>query len=111
MPDSEEMEKFQRLVPDAPERFFAIVESQTVAPSHRMDRLVDAQINEAQKGRQAAVALMVLCMICAVVFFAVGNLAAGISFLSVPVLGFLKELLPERMPKSKNESEDSAQEG
>jgi hypothetical protein len=96
MPDSEEMEKFQKLVPDAPERFFAIVESQTVAPSKRMDKLVDAQIAEAEKGRQAAVSLMVICLICAVAFFALGNTVAGLAFVGLPILGFLRELLPER---------------
>lgn len=98
MPDSEEMEKFQKLVPDAPERFFAIVESQTVAPSKRLDRLVDAQISEAEKGRTAAVGLMLVCIACAIVFFAVGNVVAGLTFIGVPVLGFLRELLPERGP-------------
>lgn len=88
------MAKFQTLVPDAPERFFAVVESQTIAPSQRMDRLVDAEISEAKAGRISAVTLMVIFFIAAVLFFAFGNNVAGGLLLSVPVLGFLQSLLP-----------------
>lgn len=88
------MRRYQELVPDAPERFFQIVESQTVAPSKRYDKLVDAEIEEARKGRVSAVSLMVVFFIAAVVFFGVGNNVAGGLLLSVPVLGFLQSLLP-----------------
>ncbi|WP_422757269.1 hypothetical protein [Paenarthrobacter sp. C1] len=104
------MAKFQALVPDAPERFFAIVESQTIAPSKRLDQLVAAQINEAVRGRQSAVALMVLCVGCAIVFFAVGNTVAGLAFLGLPVLGFLRELLPERGSKQIHHRREEAKE-
>jgi uncharacterized membrane protein len=94
MPEADDMRRYQELVPDAPERFFQIVESQTVAPSKRYDKLVDAEIEEAKKGRISAVTLMVIFFGAAVVFFAVGNNIAGGLLLSVPVIGFLQSLLP-----------------
>ncbi len=94
------MVKFQALVPDAPERFFRMVEAQTVEPSKRMDKLVDAEIEEARMGRISAVTLMVLFFCAAVVFFSVGNNIAGGLLLSVPVLGFLQSLLPSSKPRN-----------
>lgn len=99
------MAKFKELVPDAPERFFKMVEAQTVDPSKRMDKLVDAEISEARKGRISAVTLMVFFFGAAVVFFGLGNNIAGGLLLSVPVLGFLQSLLPTTRPKREKPSD------
>ncbi|MGP5389825.1 MULTISPECIES: hypothetical protein [Glutamicibacter] len=96
MPSPQVLREYQEIIPDAPERLLKIHESQTLGYSERQDKLVEAQISEAAAGRTAAVSLMVLCMIPSIVFFALGNTVAGCAFLSLPVLGFLKSLLPER---------------
>lgn len=108
MPEADDMAKFKELVPDAPERFFKMVEAQTVDPSKRMDKLVEAEIDEARKGRVSAVTLMVLFFGAAVVFFALGNNVAGGLLLSVPVLGFLQSLLPASRPRRPAKSDDSS---
>lgn len=103
MPSPQDLREYQQLIPDAPERMLQIHESQTLGAaarldkhSARQDKLVDAEIAEAKAGRTAAVSLMILCMIPSIVFFALGNNIAGCAFLSLPVLGFLKSLLPNR---------------
>lgn len=104
MPSPEDMREYQAILPDAPERLFAIHESQTISHSKRMDTLVEAEVREMESGRIAAVSLMVLCMIASTVFFAVGNPIAGGAFLSLPVLGFFKQLLPERASRQERGS-------
>lgn len=112
MPDADEMTKFQQLVPDAPERFFKMVEAQTVAPQERYNKLVSAEIHEARAGRISAVTLMVIFFAASVVFFAVGNNWAGSALLSVPVLGFLQSLLPSRAPRERRrDASDRGDEG
>lgn len=58
----------------------------TIDESKRQDRLVDAEIDQAQTGRWIALALTAFCFIASVVFFALGNEFAGIAFLAAPVL-------------------------
>lgn len=105
MPSPQDMREYQAILPDATERLFAIHESQTIGYTNRMDKLVEAEVKEAEAGRVAAVSLMVLCMIGSALFFAFGNQIAGGAFLSLPVLGFIKQLLPDRGSKSSKKTE------
>ena len=94
------MREYAELIPNAPERFIRIVEARSVDVAEREKKLVDAdvrladaEISEVRTGRRTAVGLLIGFGGAAAVFFALGNNVAGIAFLSVPVLGFLGQLL------------------
>ncbi len=72
-------------------------EAFTTDESARRDRLVDAEIREAPKGRQAALTIMVLCLIGAAisVFVFENNIAAGI-FLAVPIASIVRDFIRGR---------------
>lgn len=65
----------------------------TVDESNRQDKLVDAEIRQAERGPTRAMVLGLLCFVAAIVFFALGNNVAGVAFLAAPVLGFAAQFL------------------
>ncbi len=61
-------------------------DADTVDESRRQDRLVNAEIEQASKGRWISVTFVAACFIAAALFFAFGNEVAGIAFLAAPVV-------------------------
>lgn len=86
----EDMAKYQKMVPDAPERIFRMAESKTVDVSRRLDQLVDAEITQAKNDRAMATLFLLIFTIASIVFFALGNSIAGGIMLGIPVLGVIK---------------------
>jgi hypothetical protein len=71
------MVKYQQLVSDAPERIFRMAEAKTVDVSKRLDRLVEAEIDQAKSDRSIATVFLLIFTAASIVFFAVGNPIAG----------------------------------
>lgn len=95
------MAKYQALVPDAPERIFRMAEARTVDASKRMDRLVDAEIDQAKTDRAMAVVFLLVFTIASIVFFALDNDVAGGVLLGVPVLAVIKTMWTSPIGKSR----------
>lgn len=93
MPDPDTQREFQKLVPDAPERFLRIVESQTVDVSKREDRMADAEIKASENGFAAAVAIAIMCVLAAIGFFAARVMVAGYALLGFPVVLLIQSFL------------------
>lgn len=72
-------------------------EAFTTDESRRRDRLVDAEIAEAPRGRRMAFWIMVLCLVGAGValFLFKNNVGAGI-FLAVPVVTVVRDFIRGR---------------
>ncbi|MFD4368973.1 hypothetical protein [Rhodococcus sp. NPDC058521] len=87
-----DMVEYQKLVPDAPERIFRMAEVQTVDKSARLDKLAEAEIDQAKSDRSSATAFLLIFTIASIVFFAIGNVVAGACFMSIPVLGVIKTM-------------------
>lgn len=96
MPDPATQREFKELVPDAPERFLRIVESQTVDVSRRDDRIVDAEIEASKNGLTAAITIAVICVLAAIVFFAFGKPIAGGALLGFPVVLLVRSFIGGR---------------
>lgn len=77
----------------AADRILRSLESQTIDASKREDRIADAEIRIASRGQIWAVALALLCIVSAIVFFAVDKSVPGLVLLAAPVLLFLASLL------------------
>lgn len=87
-------------MPDGAERMLRIVESTTTDVARREDKLADEQIASAQQGRGLAFVLAASCIIAAVVFFAVGNTVAGVTFLGLPVVRLVGQFIVQATRKS-----------
>jgi hypothetical protein len=66
-----------------------------------MDRLVDAEIEQAKSDRAMAIVFLLVFTITSIVFFALGNPIAGGVFMSVPVLGLLRTMWTSSIGKSR----------
>lgn len=79
------------------ERILRVAEAFTTDESAQRDRVVDADIRELPKGRQAAVAIVVLRLSAAAVsvFVFDNTFAAGV-FLAVPVASIIRDLVRGR---------------
>jgi hypothetical protein len=71
------MAKYQQLMSDAPVRIFRVAEAQTVDASKRLDRLVEAEIDQAKSDRSIATVFLLIFTAASIVFFAVGSPIAG----------------------------------
>lgn len=79
------------------ERILRVAEAFTTDESARRDRVVDADIRELPEGRQAAVAIVVLCLLAAAVsVFAFDNTIAAGVFLAVPIASIIRDLIRGR---------------
>jgi uncharacterized membrane protein len=110
LPDPADLRAFEEILPGSAERILRSMEVQIHDASARDDRIVDAQIKEGNRGQKWAIALALICIAAAIVFFALGNAVAGGFFLSPPLLLLIGSLLPRRPqipnPSSDNESAD-----
>ncbi|WP_457072556.1 hypothetical protein [Mycobacteroides abscessus] len=109
----EDMAKYQQMVPDAPERIFRMAEARTVDSSARLDRIVDAEITQAQSDRRNATIFLLIFTVASIAFFAIGNNVAGSVLLSIPVLGVIRTMWTSaistfREPPRKSDNKDSA---
>lgn len=84
------MREYQTMVPDAPERIFRMAEVRTVDASRRLDKLVDAEIEQTKSDRNVTVVCLLVFTIASIVFFALGNNIAGGVMLGLPAIGLLK---------------------
>lgn len=86
-------------MPGLAERIVRITESQTVDASVREDKLVDAEISTGKTGQGWAIFLSMVCIIAAIVFFALGNNIAGGAFLGMPLVMLIGSFIPKRQDK------------
>ncbi len=72
-------------------------EAYTTDESSRRDRMVDAEITEAPKGRNNAFVIMLASLACAAVsvFFFQSTVAAGV-FLAVPLASVVRDFIQGR---------------
>lgn len=94
------MAAYKEMVPDAPERIFRMAEARTVDASKRLDRLVDAEIEQGNSDRKMAVLFLAVFTIASITFFAIGNPIAGGVFMSVPVIGLLRTMWTSSIGRS-----------
>lgn len=87
--------------PATRERILRMSEAYTADESARRDRLVDAEIKEAPKGRQAAVGITYACLIgAALSIFVFESVVGGAIFLTVPVASIVRDLIRGRSSRS-----------
>ena len=79
------------------ERILRVAEAFTTDESARRDRVVDAEMKELPKGRQAAVGIVLLCLAAAAVsVYVYSNTIAAAVFLAVPVASIIRDLIRGR---------------
>lgn len=98
LPHPEHWDKFD---PETRERILRMSEAYTTDESARRDRIVDAEISEAPKGRRNALLIMLVSLVCAAisVFVFSNNVAAGI-FLAVPLVAVVRDFIQGRRSQS-----------
>ncbi|WZU33166.1 hypothetical protein Rruber_02655 [Rhodococcus ruber] len=82
-----------------------MAEAETVDKSARLDKLANAEIEQAKQDRSNASAFLLIFFVTAVVFFALGNPIAGGLILSVPVLQVVRTFFSggDNQPKKSEE--------
>lgn len=99
LPSARGLAEFEGFMPGLAERIVRITESQTVDVSAREDRLVDAEIATGKAGQGWAIFLSVICILAAIVFFAMGNNIAGGALLGMPLVMLIGSFIPKRQTK------------
>ncbi|SPX87631.1 Uncharacterised protein [Mycobacteroides abscessus] len=69
-----------------------MAEARTVDASARLDKMVDAEIDQARSDRRNAALFLLVFTVASIVFFALGNNVAGSVMLSIPVLGVIRTM-------------------
>jgi uncharacterized membrane protein len=95
MPTPADLAAYAAILPDAPERMMRMAEAHTVDASARDDRLANAEIENAKSGLSYAFLLTLICVIAAIVFFAVRYPIAGYAFLSMPVVMLIRSFFSD----------------
>ena len=97
LPDGENWHKYE---PETKERILRMSESFTTDESGRRDRIVDAQITEAPKGRRTASWMMGGAFACSLASkWLFDDTALALGFLALPVIWGVISFLPKRQPK------------
>lgn len=92
VPMPEHLRQYNDLVPGSAER---IIHSVYVEPGERQKQMMDAEIAAAKTGQTWAIILALVCIVAAIVFFALGNNVAGAAFLGLPIVGLIGSFLPK----------------
>ena len=74
-------------------------ESFTTDESARRDRLVDAEVREAPRGRWMAFILTALCIACAAATILVTRNGWGTAFLALPIANIMRDFIRGRLGK------------
>ncbi|HOO50495.1 MAG TPA: DUF2335 domain-containing protein [Alphaproteobacteria bacterium] len=93
LPPAVEMEKYNRILPGAAERVFAMAEKDGDHRRSIEKDLVSKRFRADILGMCFAFSLAFICIIAAMYFFYVGNITAGFALLGFPVLSLIGKFL------------------
>lgn len=99
LPPVETLRGYAEILPDAPERLMKIAERSVMAQEDRADKLADAQVETAKTGQGLAFTLAFICVVAAIVFFALGNNVGGSVMVGLPVVMLIRAFLPSKGDK------------
>jgi len=85
------LRQYDDIVPGAAAR---ILDAVYQAPSHRQDKLVEAEITTAKVGQVVAILLAVVSVGASITFFAFDRIIAGSAFLGVPLVQLILSFFP-----------------
>lgn len=100
LPHPRDLEEYNRLIPNAGERFMQVYEAETIAPSKRADQEANAEVRNAAIDRTAALVALGGFVGLSTMFFLIGNNIAGALFLAPPVLGLIRLMWPRQFSRS-----------
>jgi uncharacterized membrane protein len=99
LPSPDVLAQFEEIVPGCAARIIAMTEHVLTASGKTLDKVADAEITTSKRGQWMAYSLALISIGASIVFFALGNNAAGYVLLGLPVVLLITSFLTGGDPK------------
>jgi len=90
LPQPSELAGYEAALPGASERILAMVEKSHAAQTKAAALAVESEVRSVKRSQYIALLLVVLGIGASIVFFALGNVVAGIIYVTIPIVVLLR---------------------
>jgi uncharacterized membrane protein len=90
LPHPSELAGYEAALPGAGERIMSMVEKSVEAQTRAAAMAVESEVSSVKRSQYLAVLLVVLGIGASIVFFALGNMVAGIIYVTIPIVVLLR---------------------
>jgi uncharacterized membrane protein len=90
LPQPSELAGYEAALPGAGERVLSMVEKSVAEQTRAAAMAVDSEVSSVKRSQYIAVLLVVLGIGASIVFFALGNMVAGIIYVTIPIVVLLR---------------------